>query len=157
MAGGVVKHGREAGFTLIEIILVLILMGLLSAFLPSFFSNLQLNTAEIERERLLMLARIVHARNEALALQTERSFKIIQDGRAVQYTNLTPMQSEGTAKTENAIVSLQDVIVTCSNNCQLRFEADGTCLDPNTTLTFTSTKDSSQKTSLTINGAGYVQ
>ena len=56
------KHGREAGFTLIEIILVLILMGLLAAVGTSRVSYLQAPDATTEHQKALMIARIAHAR-----------------------------------------------------------------------------------------------
>ena len=162
MAGGVVKHGREAGFTLIEVILVLILIGVVSSVISSYINDFQLEDESLARERLMMIARITHARNEALALNKERDFEITQEGKAIQYSNLTLLPGEehtngSTKEVTNAIVSLKDVqVTTADGKSTLSFYTDGTYEGPSS-LTITSTKDANQSVTLTISGVGYVQ
>jgi len=153
------------GFTLVEILLVLILIALLSTVVQSSFGKLKVTDGAIERERLMMIARIVHARNEALLLNKDRELKITQDGTAVQYTKLTPLPEYGYSDTANAVVTLQDNVQIAqsdgdsdsTSDMSLKFSKDGTYDGPSMLTFKIKDDDASDVTTITINGIGYVQ
>lgn len=154
MAGGV-KHGREAGFTLIEIILVLILMGLLTAVGVSKMSYLQAPDAATEYQKALMMARIAHARNQALLRDEETQLQIT--GSNLQYSNnMTPLANE------SQVQSLDKITVTndrSDSSFTLTFNPkDFTCNEgQGAVITLTPTDASSAPVTISISGVGYAQ
>ena len=159
MAGGVVKHGREAGFTLIEIILVLILMGLLAAVGASRMSYLQAPDATTEHQKALMVARIAHARNEAI-MQDDTVYIKVTGGNTLQYHNMTPLSGESNKGkvSDDTVVTLTDVTLSSSEGSgfTLYFNNDFSYSGPKQ-ITVTSNEDTSKHSTLTISEVGYVQ
>ena len=163
MAGGVMRHRREAGFTLIEIILVLILMGLLAAVGASRMSYLQAPDATTEHQKALMIARIAHARNQAILKDQTVQIKVT-NGSSLQYINMTPLSGErnGKKETDDYVVTLTDVKLSRSDGTgtagtfELVFSNDFKYTGPSV-ITVTSNEDASKQSTLTISGVGYVQ
>ncbi|EJX00645.1 protein containing Prepilin-type cleavage/methylation, partial [gut metagenome] len=58
----------NAGFTLIELVLVLLLIGIISIFVTPKVVPMVVSTSQLEEAKLEVIARIVHARNRALLL-----------------------------------------------------------------------------------------
>ena len=155
------KHRREAGFTLIEIILGLILMGLLAAVGTSYMPVLQAPDATAEHEKLLIVARIAHTRNQAIIKDESLELTIISGGTALQYdSNMTPLTSDSENPKNELIVQLKDVTLTtsdCSSNCnKLIFsgaKGDYSYKGPSKIII---TPTQGTPATLTISGAGYV-
>ena len=159
MASGVMKRAREAGFTLIEIILVLILMGLLAAVGTSRMSYLQAPDATTEHQKALMIARIAHARNEAI-MQDATVYMKVTGGNTLQYHNMTPLSGETNKGkvSDDTVVTLTDVTLSSSEGSSftLYFNNDFSYSGPKQ-ISVTSNDDSSKHSTLTISEVGYVQ
>ena len=163
MAGGVVKHGREAGFTLIEIILVLILMGLLAAVGASRMSYLQAPDATTEHQKALMIARIAHARNQAILRDHTVTIEI-KNGSTLKYIDMSPLSGEQNGKKvdEGILVTLTEVTLSANENSNssgsftMNFNNDFTYDGPSS-ITVVSNEDNSKTSTLSINKVGYVQ
>ncbi len=73
----------SAGFTLLEIVMVIALLGILGTIAVSRMDGALFTSADmtvLERERLLMLARIAHVRTEAIRADEEKSLTITAEG-----------------------------------------------------------------------------
>ena len=147
------KHGREAGFTLIEIILVLILMGILTAVGASRMSYLQAPDATTEHQKALMIARIAHARNQAIL--KERTVRLqVTNGNSIEYQDMDTFANEG------KIQSLEGVTLTDnsgSNTFEMSFNKDFTYTGATQKITINPTDKTSAAITLTISGVGYAQ
>ena len=153
MAGGVMRHRREAGFTLIEIILVLILMGLLAAVGAPRMSYLQAPDASTAYQKALMMARIAHARNQAILKDTKVTLQVT-NGNSIEYKDMDPFAGEG------KIQSLEGVTLTDdsgSNSFEMSFNKDFTYTGATKKITITPTDKISTAITLTISGVGYAQ
>ena len=153
MAGGVMRHRREAGFTLIEIILVLILIGLLAAIGAPRMSYLQAPDATTEYQKALMAARIAHARNQAIL--KEKTVKLqVTNGNSIEYQDMDTFANEG------KIQSLEGVTLTDdrgNNTFEMSFNKDFTYTGATKKITITPTDKTSAAITLTISGVGYAQ
>lgn len=149
---------EERGFTLIEVVMVLLLMALMAGLVFQWSPKLKAPDATTEHQKALMIARIAHARNQALLRDEEVSLKI-SNGINLQYVNMSPLSSSERSNSDSQVVTLKDVSLSTaagSTNFTLTFKPDFTCSTP-LTITITSSDDSTKTSMLTINGVGYAQ
>ena len=155
------------GFTLVEILLVLILIALLSTVVQSNFGKFTVTSDTLVREAYAMAARIAHGRNEALLMGKDRSFEINPSLKAVRYIALSPLAGDGYTSTTQAVVSWPEGITFAegstydhtgsdTNTMTLTFKSNGTYEGPEKiTITYKS-GSTSEECMLLINDIGYI-
>ena len=150
---------EERGFTLIEVVMVLLLMALMAGLVFQWSPKLKAPDATTEHQKALMIARIAHARNQAVLRNKEVAMEV-KNGTSLYYQNgMTPLTSESSDKgSDSYAVTFTHVKLTSSDGDSfiMTFDKDFTYEGP-TTVTVTLTSDTSQTSTLSINGVGYVE
>ncbi len=147
----------ERGFTLIEIILVLLLMALMAGLVVQWSPKLKAPDATTEHEKALMIARIAHARNQAVLRNQKVTLKV-NGGTSLYYKDMTPLTGEGSKGDDGYAVTFNDVKLTSSDGDRfsMTFDENFNYSGPDT-VTITSTDDAKKTSTLSINGVGYVE
>ncbi len=149
----------ERGFTLIEVVMVLLLMTLMAGLVFQWSPKLKAPDATTEHQKALMIARIAHARNQAVLRDKEVTLEV-KSGTSLYYKNgMTPLTGENSDKASDSYaVTFTDVKLTSSDgdSFTMTFSNDFTYTGPDT-VTVTLIADEKQTSTLSINGVGYVE
>lgn len=131
---------RDSGFTLMEIVLVLVLIGVVSITVAPKIVPMVISTSTLEEAKLEVIGRVVHARNRAMLLAP--SVK-----PTITCTDVGLVYKEKASIT----VPLTNAKVTCN---PLKFEQYGVIAQPSTITV--STLDGTESVRLTIEQSGFV-
>ena len=154
------EHIDERGFTLMEVVLVLLLIAMMAGLVFQWSPRLTAPDAETEHQKALMIARIAHARNQAVLRNKKVSIEV-KNGTSLYYQNdMTPLPGEGrlAEDTEGYAVTLTTVTLNSSHgdSFTMTFGENFTYTGP-ATVTLTLIDDATKTTTLTFNGVGYVE
>lgn len=85
---------KDAGFTLLEIIFVLIIIGIASTMIGSHYASLRVADSQLERAKVQLISAFVQTRNKAILMEDALSLSITEEGVITQrWSNSTVMAS----------------------------------------------------------------
>ena len=136
---------KDAGFTLLEIIFVLIIIGVASTMIGSHYASLRVADSQLERAKVQLISAFVQTRNKAILMEDALSLSITEEGV------ITQRWSDGTVM---ASTELKDVRVEPSIS-NLTFDRTGSI---NSTQTIKNqTIDGQEALTLSVTLPGFVE
>lgn len=75
---------KDAGFTLLEIIFVLIIIGVASTMIGSHYASLRVADSQLERAKVQLISAFVQTRNKAILMEDALSMSITEEGVITQ-------------------------------------------------------------------------
>ncbi len=136
---------KDAGFTLLEIIFVLIIIGIASTMIGSHYASLRVADSQLERAKVQLISAFVQTRNKAILMEDTLSMSITEEGVITQrWSNGAVM-----ATTELKDVRMEPEIV------DLMFDRLGT-INTSQTLQI-KTLDGQESITLKVESTGFVE
>lgn len=136
---------KDAGFTLLEIIFVLIIIGIASTMIGSHYASLRVADSQLERAKVQLISAFVQTRNKAILMEDALSMSITEEGVITQrWSNGAVMAS----------TELKDVIVE-PEIVDLTFDRLGT-INTSQTLQI-KTLDGQESITLKVESTGFVR
>ncbi len=136
---------KDAGFTLLEIIFVLIIIGIASTMIGSHYASLRVADSQLERAKVQLISAFVQTRNKAILMEDTLSMSITEEGV------ITQRWSNGNVM---ATTELKDVIVE-PEIVDLTFDRLGT-INTSQTLQI-KTLDGQESITLKVESTGFVE
>lgn len=136
---------KDAGFTLLEIIFVLIIIGVASTMIGSHYASLRVADSQLERAKVQLISAFVQTRNKAILMEDALSMSITEEGV------ITQRWSNGAVM---ATTELKDVIVE-PEIVDLTFDRLGT-INTSQTLQI-KTLDGQESITLKVESTGFVR
>lgn len=131
---------KDAGFTLLEIIFVLIIIGIASTMIGSHYASLRVADSQLERAKVQLISAFVQSRNKAL---------LMGEGLELSIEGNTITHLWGQDKVELDGVTVKE-------NIAFTFNRDGSVNLSDPQIIILEAKDSQDSITLTVELSGYI-